>query len=86
MLYRTSHIWLLLRRGTHFPSPVDQSVITDTEISQGLSLISVLTGSAIYCVGFVICADVSLTYVLDCYQEVCVSFFATCRLIVPPQI
>lgn len=29
-----------------------------------------LVGSAIYGVGFVICADVSLTYVLDCYQNV----------------
>lgn len=32
---------------------------------------TVLVGNAIQSVGFVICADVSLTYVLDCYQEVC---------------
>ena len=31
---------------------------------------SVLVGYAIFCVGYVICADVSLTYVLDCYLDI----------------
>lgn len=31
---------------------------------------SVLVGYAIFCVGYVIVADVSLTYVLDCYLNV----------------
>ncbi|KPI42084.1 putative MFS-type transporter [Cyphellophora attinorum] len=39
-------------------------------LGQGRSIYAVLAGYAIYNAGWVICADVSLTYVLDCYHNI----------------
>lgn len=68
MLFRTNDVWVLLSK-RKFDFGLFPSNYAD-KISKGQSLMSVLVGSAMYCVGFVICADVSLTYVLDCYQDV----------------